>query len=211
MTDICPEDYTIIGDECFVFSKIKGNWNFAQEACKEEGDILAVPSDMQSFLDYIESQGPVYGQRRFFIGGKRDSGSDWTWHSKDEIIFSKEYWNKNHLHSMPSLSVSECTTVQHGSKGLKKWFCSNNFRYICQKPVIQETSSSDEWCTISSVDIFLITLILILLLLIFGLIVYAFVVKKRLQTSLSADKEYALPKKSPVRQDSKNSLYGQLL
>ncbi|CAL4123049.1 unnamed protein product, partial [Meganyctiphanes norvegica] len=182
------------GDECFMFSDKKRNWTMAQEDCKLRGDILAVPTDLQSFLAYIKRYSPA--QTYYFIGGKRDSAGEWKWHDEHGSVISNKYWATGHPYDEPDPTESKCTLVGHEEDGMVKWVCSYTYKYICQRSVNQECYSIP----------ILITLIILLLFLIVGLSVYMFVVRKRLKSSLVSD----LSPKSVVRHDSENSLYGKL-
>ncbi|CAL4123052.1 unnamed protein product, partial [Meganyctiphanes norvegica] len=205
MYGMCSENYIKIGDECFMFSDGMADWAMAQNACKSQGDILAVPSDMQSFLGYIKIQDYPYVQ--YFIGGSRDTVGKWTWQGGNEGRISDEYWETGHAYPDLVFTDSMCTTVILEKYGLQKWLCSNTLNYICQQAVNEEEPPPYECYTIP----ILATLIILLLFLIIGLSVYVYIERQHLNKSLSSEKPSSLPAKSIVRHDSENSLYGHLL
>ncbi|CAL4235349.1 unnamed protein product [Meganyctiphanes norvegica] len=175
------------------------DWTSAQETCNQQGDMLAVPSDIMTFLNYTESQNIL--RLPYYIGGKRNSGSEWKWHGKIGPVFRNEYWTTGHSKDIDSTD-SQCTSVLFGYKGLQKLFCSQSHGYICQQ--------LNQQCDTIYIPL-LASLILLLLLLIIGLSVYVFILKKKLQASVvTTEKSSILPVQSPMRYDSENSLYEQL-
>ncbi|CAL4093722.1 unnamed protein product [Meganyctiphanes norvegica] len=206
MAEMCSRNYNKIGDECFVFSKDVGNWTMAQEACSQQGDILAAPRDMNTFLGHIESQGHLYAHPVYFVGGYKDPGADWIWQGQNVVNLPNEYWAKGNLGIAQNAKSSHCTAVWPEKYGLLKWNCSNSIKYICQKPDIPDHLQSN---TCYTIPIFA-TIIVLLMCLIVGLSIYAYIVRRRFQLSVSTNKAPVQSVRCPLRHDSENSLYGQL-
>ncbi|CAL4100508.1 unnamed protein product, partial [Meganyctiphanes norvegica] len=195
------------GIECFKFSNGMQDWDRAQQDCNLQGDLLAVPSDMNKFLNYIKDHKPPYAQ--YYIGGRRDDTGEWKWHGGNGAVISGEYWNKDYLNPEPPFSQNKCTTVINGQNGIHKRYCSQFLNYICQHPVNKDSPPYEDIEECYTIPI-LATLIILLLFLIAGLSVFVYIERRRLQKSLSTNKASALPAKSLVRHDSENSLYGQM-
>ncbi|CAL4123051.1 unnamed protein product, partial [Meganyctiphanes norvegica] len=195
MTESCPTNYANLGEECFWFSEGMADWDNAQTDCNLRGDILAVPSDILSFIDEINRLSPR--NVPYFIGGKMDSAGQWKWQDENGSLISNRYWATGQHSELPN---SKCTTVTLGYYGLQKRDCSHLLKYICTRNVNQEPPHYNNCYTIP----ILTTLTILLLFLIVGLSVYAYVERKRLQETVKTSV------KCLVKHDSENSLYGKM-
>ncbi|OCT90320.1 hypothetical protein XELAEV_18018932mg [Xenopus laevis] len=118
----CPPDWTLVGFNCYFFSKDHKNWDDSRKHCQK------LESDLLIFTDQVEVDAlyPFMKNKRFWIGLRRSKDLKWNWVDGKAITFSK--WGTgepNNAHSR-----------EHCGETLSKYWndleCNNMIDFICE-------------------------------------------------------------------------------
>ncbi|CAL4183567.1 unnamed protein product, partial [Meganyctiphanes norvegica] len=224
---MCSKGYTHIAGECFIFSSSQGTdmtWELARHECKNQGDELAVPGDVEAFRKYVGKMSTTFVE--YFVGGyyKYQQGL-WKWINDKNIKIHGNFWATDSSRNYSNPGETHCLTVFPSEDKFRDRSCEVWKRYICQKNTTQSFNHHDLGNTLAPTEqvenqaplgslyyaVGAILLILVILAIALGIYIH----RKRKQSKANVNDSKAITDESrqqqPMRHDSENSLYGQAM
>ncbi|XP_073479304.1 uncharacterized protein [Aquarana catesbeiana] len=123
----CPSGWQLIKSNCYYFQANGETWERSRVICETlNGDILILKDKAE-----LDSLLPAIGNRRYWIGLRRDNKNinNWLWADGNRLTFSA--WNAGEPNN--EHNSEHCAEILGGPKSMNDRNCEDNIGYICKR------------------------------------------------------------------------------
>ncbi|VDI17186.1 Hypothetical predicted protein [Mytilus galloprovincialis] len=132
----CQYGWKMHEDKCYYFSSSNEQWRGTKSACQNLNSMLAEPKQM-SDINFLKSNTKKF-QKTFWLGGSdRAYEGVWVWTTSGQR-FTVTDWHTRTIHEPNNQDGNEHCLNIHKELNFE-WNddkCSNHYRFICEKSLI---------------------------------------------------------------------------